>query len=125
MSKIPEAQKAFSELLLSRTIIEDRFSMWTKILGDPDLCQNLVTLMNTFDKDIQNIFYERLACVMYDSDFMHDTSEFHPELLALNEKVITQEIVLKNPGIITDRVLNQVRQFWMTDYPIMCYIGLP
>ena len=81
--------------------------------------------MNTFEKDIQSIFYERLACVMYDSDFMHDASEFHPELLALNEKAITQEIKLKNPGIIIDRDLNQVRQFWMIDYPLMCYIGLP
>ena len=65
--------------------------------------------MNTFDKNIQTIFYERLACVMYDSDFMHNTSEFHPELLALNEKAITQEIVLKNPFIINDRTLNNIR----------------
>ena len=96
------------------------------ILGDPDQCHNLVTLLSSFDKKIQSTFYDKLASVMYDSDFMHESSSFHPELLALNEKRITQKIVLKNPAILKDRASNQIiRQFWMTDYPLMCYISLP
>ena len=86
MALIPEAQKAFEEKLLIEKEISERFPKWSEILANPEQCQTMVSLMNTFSKETQSNFYNLLAKVMYQSDFMQESSSFHPELLALNER---------------------------------------
>ena len=57
MKEVPEAQQAFTRKLLDRDELKKRFVEWTKVLSEPDQCQNMVTLMNTFDNNVKSQFY--------------------------------------------------------------------
>ena len=61
-----------------------------------------------------------MASVMYNCDIMHGESSFHPEVLALNDKKYMREVTLERPAIGTKATM---RPFWITDYPILCYVG--
>ena len=76
MALIPKAQKAFEEKLLIEQEISERFPRWSEILTDPEQCQTMVSLMNTFSKDTQSNFYNLLAKVMYQSDFLQESSGY-------------------------------------------------
>ena len=61
---------------------------------------------------------------MYSSDFLQDEASFHAELIALNEKKYLSEIVLEDPLIDNaNRGSQQINPFWITDYPILCYVS--
>ena len=50
MAKFPEAQNTFIKQLLDHDFLEDDFLEWSKIISDPDTCNNMIRLMETFDK---------------------------------------------------------------------------
>ena len=60
LQKIPEGQRAFAEILLSDDVLVRRFPEWINILSEPKLCQNLMSLISTFERQIQTQFYEKL-----------------------------------------------------------------
>ena len=65
-------------------------------------------------------------------DFLNEgTMKYTPELLALIEKESLIEVMLDNPAINKvknfktphgDKTKTELRRFWITDYPILCYL---
>ena len=92
----------------------------------------MVRLLETFKKQTQVIFYRRLAQIMSRCDFLNEgTMKYTPELLALIEKESLIEVMLDNPAINKvknfktshgDKTKTELRRFWITDYPILCYL---
>ena len=79
--------------------------------------------METFQKKTQVIFYRRLAQIMSRCDFLNlkEGMKYTPELLALLEKEGLTEVMLDNPAA-NFASEEEVRRFWITDYPILCYL---
>ena len=61
-----------------------------------------------------------MASVMYNCDTMHGKTSFHPEILALNDKKYLREVLLEHPAI---EHKSNMKPFWITDYPILFYVG--
>ena len=55
-------------------------------------------------------------------DLLQEVTTFSPNILALKEKEQISEIILENPAI--EEVDDRVQRFWMTDYPLLCYLQL-
>ena len=64
-------------------------------------------------------------------DFLKEGMKYTPELLALIEKESLIEVMLDKPAIyqaksfresVCSFLKREVRRFWITDYPILCYL---
>ena len=98
MKQIPEAQIAFASKLIDESFLKSKFTEWSEIMKNHELCQGMVTLLNTFPKETQTKFYDMLGKVMYSSDLL--TSTLYPELIALNERQNIVEVPLDDATLV-------------------------
>ena len=70
MKSIPEAQVAFASKLIDESFLKSKFTEWSNIMKNHELCQGMVTLLNTFPRETQTKFYDMLGKVMYSSDLL-------------------------------------------------------
>ena len=85
----------------------------------------MVKMIGTLSRETQIKFYRNLTETMSHFDTMESKFEFHPEILAMKDKLSTREIMVEQGTAMKEegnKTYYMNKRYMFVDYPVLTYL---